>query len=198
MKKIPEKPVKESLDPTKINWADYVMADDSDSNEINLEDFDLDSDELVAKAAAKIKKEKTLTGLAYINTALNELGYEIDNPNPFFFTSIVHVSDRELAGFLYVNRDGFYSNCMEESEMQLILSWDSVKDIELVEENESSIKISLIAVEGTLIISEPYSKSMIVLLSIYKNSWEKVLKGEIDIITFDTHTEYLNWLSENN
>jgi len=187
-------------DSTKINWADYVMADDSDAAEINLGDFDLNNEELVAKASARIKKEKTVTGLVYINNALSELGYEIDNHNPFFFTSIVHVSDRELAGFLYVNRDGFYSNCAEESELQLIFSWDSVKDIELVEEGESSIIITIVSEESKLIIYEPYSKNMLVLLSIYKNIWKNSLKDEIGIneIAFHTQEEYLNWLQEKN
>ncbi len=145
------------------------MADDSDAVEINLGDFDLNNDELVAKASARIKKEKALTGLIYVSTALGELGYEMDNHNPFFFTSLVHISDRELASFLYINKDGFYSNCAEESELQLIFSWNSVKDIELVEESESSIKINIVSEESKLIIYEPYSKNMLVLLSIYKN-----------------------------
>lgn len=181
---------------TEINWADYVMADDSDATEINLGDFDLDSDELVAIASEKIKKEKALIELVYVKTALSELGYDTVNHHPFFFTSIVHVSEKALAGFLYVNVDGFYSNCREESELQLIFSWDSVEDIELVEEGESSMRINIISKEDKLTIHEPYSKNMLVLLSIYKNSWKKVLKGDINIIAFETHEEYLNWLHE--
>jgi hypothetical protein len=195
----------------EINWADYVMADDSDSSEINLGDFVLDNNELVAKATERIKEEKTLTGLIYINTALRELGYEIDNHNPFFFTSLVHVSDRELSGFLYVNMDGFHSNCLETSEIQMIFSWDSVKDIQIVAEDESSIGINIISEEGALTINEPYSKNMVVLLSIYKNIWEKVIKrfeGEnvimwdiienemgVNIYSFDTHEEYVSWIN---
>ena len=185
-----------SSNSNKINWADYVMADDSDSNEINLGDFDLDNDELVATTSEKIKEEKALATLVYVKTALSELGYETDNHNPFFFTSLVNVSDKELSGFLYVNRDGFYSNCQEKSELHLICSWESVKDIELVEEEESSMRIDIISKEGKLTIHEPYSKNMLVLLSIYKNSWQKVLKGEINIIAFETQEEYLNWLHE--
>jgi len=205
VKKIPEKPVKESLeelkkdlDSNKINWADYVMADDSDSNEINLGDFDLDNDELVATASTKIQNEKALAALVYIKTALSELGYETNNHNPFFFTSLVNVSDKELSGFLYVNRDGLHSNYKEKSELQLISSWETVDDIELVEEDEFSVRVNIISNEGKLTIHEPYSKNMLVLLSIYKNSWEKVLKEEIDIITFDTQEEYLNWIQEKN
>ncbi len=185
-----------SSNSNEINWADFVMADDSDATEINLGDFDLDNDELVATASEKIKEEKALATLVYVKTALSELGYETDNHNPFFFTSLVNVSDKELSGFLYVNGDGFYSNCQEKSELHLICSWESVKDIELLEEEESSMRIDIISKEGKLTIHEPYSKNMLVLLSIYKNSWKKVLKGEINIIAFETQEEYLNWLHE--
>jgi hypothetical protein len=183
-----------SSNSTEINWADYVLADDSDATEINLGDFDLDSDELVAIASEKIKKEKALIELVYVKTALSELGYDTGNHHPFFFTSIVQVSEKALAGFLYVNVDGFYSNYKEESELELIFSWDSVKDIELVEEGESYIRINIVSKENKLTIYEPYSKNMLVLLSIYKNSWKKVLKGEINIIAFETQDEYLSWL----
>ena len=183
-----------SSNSNEINWADYVMADDSDATEINLGDFDLDSDELVAIASEKIKKEKALIELVYVKTALSELGYDTGNHHPFFFTSIVHVSEKALAGFLYVNVDGFYSNYKEESELELIFSWDSIKEIELVEEGESSIRINIVSKENKLTIYEPYSKNMLVLLSIYKNSWKKVLKGEINIIAFETQDEYLSWL----
>ena len=182
----------------EINWADYVMADDSDATEINLGDFDLDNDELVATATRKIENGKALAVLVYIKTALSELGYETNNHNPFFFTSLVNVTDKELSGFLYVNRDGLYSNYQEKSELQLIFSWEIVDDIELVEEDEFSVRVNIISKEGKLTIHEPYSKNMLVLLSIYKNSWEKVLKEEIDIITFDTQEEYLNWIQEKN
>ena len=207
MKKIQDQPDKERLDEFKkdlnsneINWADFVMADDSDSTEINLGDFDLNNDELIAQASAKIKNEKALPGLVYINTALSELGYETNNHNPFFFTSLVNVSDKELSGFLYVNRDGLHSNYLEKSELKMIFSWDSVKDIELVEEDESSMKIIIVSDEGKLTIQEPYSKNMLILLSIYKNVWEEVDKNEkgINVIAFETQEEYLNWLQEKN
>jgi hypothetical protein len=185
-----------SYNSPEINWADFVMADDSDSTEINLGDFDLDNDDLVATASQKIKNENTLAFLVYVKNALSELGYETNNYNPFFFTSLVDVSDKELSGFLYVNRDGFYSNCQEKSELHLICSWDSVEDIELVEESESSMRININSTEGKLTIHEPYSKNMLVLLAIYKNCWKKVLKEEINIIAFNSQDEYLNWLHE--
>jgi hypothetical protein len=207
VKKIQDQPDKERLDEFKkdlnsneINWADFVMADDSDSNEINLGDFDLNNDELIAQASARIKNEKALPGLVYINTSLSELGYETNNHNPFFFTSLVNISDKELSGFLYVNRYGLHSNYLEKSESKMILSWDSVNDIELVEENESSMRINIVSDKGKLTIQEPYSKNMLVLLSIYKNMWKEVDKNEMEIkvIAFETPEEYLNWLQEKN
>jgi len=188
----------ELTESTQIKWADYVMADDSDSNEINLGNFDLDTDELVTKASERIMEEKVVPGLGYIRTALSDLGYEIDNHIPFFFTSIVLVSERELAGFLYVNVDGFYSNCMEESELQMILSWNSIKDIELMEEDETSIRINVVLEEHKLTIYEPYSKNLLVLLSIYKNILKNVPKEKMgmNLIVFDMHENYLNWLNE--
>jgi hypothetical protein len=80
----------------------------------------------------------------------------------------------------------------------MIFSWGSVKDIELVEEDESSMRINIVSDEGKLTIQEPYSKNMLVLLSIYKNVWKEVDKNEteINVIAFDTQEEYLNWLQE--
>jgi hypothetical protein len=78
----------------------------------------------------------------------------------------------------------------------MILSWDSVNDIELVEEDESSMRINIVSDESKLTIQEPYSKNMLVLLSIYKNMWKEVDKNEkgIKVIAFDRQEEYLNWL----
>ena len=196
----------------EINLADFEMTDDSELDEINLADFDLDDSKLISKVTKKIKKENALTGLIYVSNALKENGFDIDNHNPFFFTSMVNVSDKELNGFLYVNMDGFHSNCIEENEMQMIFSWDSVKDIEIVEEDELSIKINIIAEEGILSITEPYSKNLLILHALYKNIWEKVVErfaGQnaimwdivenemgVNIYSFDTHEEYLNWINE--
>lgn len=195
-----------------INLADFDLSGDSDLDEINLADFDLDDTKLISKVSKKIKKENALTGLIYVNNALKENGFDIDDRNPFFFTSMVNVSDNELTGFLYVNMDGFHSNCVEENEMQMIFSWDSVKDIEIAVEDETSVKINIISEEGTLTINEPYSKNLLILHSLYKNIWGKVVKrfaGEnaimwdvvenemgVNIFSFDSHEEYLNWIND--
>lgn len=174
-------------------------------------EFDLDDADLIEKVTAKIKEENALTGLAYISEALKEQGYEVDNHTPFFFTSMVHISNKELPGFLYVNMDGFHSNCIEENELQLIFSWDTVKDIQIIEEDVASIKINLLSHEGILTINEPYSKNLLVLVGIYKNIWKKVVKkfaredtiswnvveNELGIsrVTFDTLEDYKYWIT---
>ncbi len=94
----------------------------------------------------------------------------------------------------------------------MIFSWDSVKDIEIAVEDETSVKINIISEEGTLTINEPYSKNLLILHSLYKNIWGKVVKrfaGEnaimwdvvenemgVNIFSFDSHEEYLNWINE--
>jgi len=181
------------------------------SVELDLTMFDIDDQGIINKSSDKIQKEKALTGLIYVNEKLDELGFEVDGHNPFFFTSLVHVSDNELSGFLYVNMDGFYSNCVNEKEIQMIFSWDSITDIKIIEEDEDSIKFNLYSNEGALTISEPYSKNTKILLSIYNNIWKDVVErfesegviqwsiveGEmgVSIYSFESHEEYLEWIA---
>jgi hypothetical protein len=186
---------------------------EEEASQFLLGEFDLDDADLIEKVTAKIKEEKALTGLVYVSEALKEQGYEVDNHSPFFFTSMVHISNKELPGFLYVNMDGFHSNCIEENELQMIFSWDTVKDIQIVEEDVASIKINLLSDEGVLSINEPYSKNLLILVGIYKNIWKKVVKkfaGEnailwnvvendmgVSRITFDTFEDYKFWITGN-
>lgn len=185
--------------------------DDILSEDLDLTMFDIDDQGVIKKASDKIENEKALTGLIYVNEKLEELGFEVDGHNPFFFTSLVHVSDNELSGFLYVNMDGFYSNCVNEKEIQMIFSWDSITDIKIIEEDEDSIKFNLYSNEGALTVSEPYSKNTKILLSIYNKVWKdvverfksegviqwSVVEGEmgVNIYSFDSHEEYLEWIA---
>jgi hypothetical protein len=181
------------------------------TEDLDLTMFDFDDQGIIKKSSDKIEKEKALTGLVYVNEKLEELGFEVDGHNPFFFTSLVHVSDNELSGFLYVNMDGFYSNCVNEKEIQMIFSWDSITAIKIIEEDEDSIKFNLHSNEGALTICEPYSKNTKILLSIYNNIWKDVVErfksegviqwsiveGEmgVNIYSFESHEEYLEWIA---
>lgn len=206
---------KEDLTFTLINKSaesNETESEEADDEEFSFSTFDIEDHAIINKASNKIEKEKALTGLIYVNEKLEELGFEIDGHNPFFFTSLVHVSDNELSGFLYVNMDGFYSNCVNEKEIQMIFSWDSITGIKIIEEDEDSIKFNLYSNDGALTISEPYSKNTKILLSIYNLVWKDVVerfKSEgaiqwsvvedemgVNIYSFDTHEEYLEWINE--
>ena len=180
-----------------------------DLNEIDMEVYDLDEEAFINNAIKKIKKNKTLPHLPYINETLIAKGYDIDKHPAFFFMSNVFVGNIEPTAYLFVNMDGFHSDCIEE-KFQCIFSWDSVIDIVVVNEEENSITINLVAKEGELTICEPFSKNILVLLEIYKSVWKNINKkfanepiiiwGEVErmgiqLLSFETHEDYLYWIN---
>jgi hypothetical protein len=201
-----------------LNGKTYeLISDELNKDEIqevcNFSEFDIDDLELISKASTRIENEKVLTGLLYIPNKLVEMGFD-EVENPFFFTSLVHVSEEEDPGFLLVNAAGFHSDCYTENEIKFIFSWDTLINIRIVEEDAISIKIELIKEDGSLLIHEPYSKNLKVLLSIYNSIWKDVVlrfaaESEYDwdiiqndmgvsISTFDSQDEYVNWITEYN
>ena len=190
---------------------EQIEVNQEDSDTLNFSEFDIDDLDLIAKASTKIETEKVLTGLLYIPNKLAEMGID-EVENPFFFTSLVHVSEDEYSGFLLVNAAGFHSDCYTENEIKFIFSWDTLVNIRIVEEDAISIKIELIKDDGSLLIHEPYSKNLKVLLSIYNGIWKDVVikfadESEYDwdfiqnemgvsICTFDSQDEYVNWITE--
>lgn len=201
-----------------LNGKTYeLIIDELNKDEIqkvyNFSEFDIDDLELLSNAATRIENEKVLTGLLYIPNKLVEMGFD-EVENPFFFTSLVHVSEDENPGFLLVNAAGFHSDCYTENEIKYIFSWDNLTNINIVEEDEISIKIELISEDSSLLIHEPYSKNLKVLLSIYNSIWKDIVlrfanESEYDwdiiqndmgvaICTFDSQDEYVNWITEHN
>jgi hypothetical protein len=77
-----------------------------------------------------------------------------------------------MEGFLYVNMDGFHSNCIDKKVMQPIFSWSGVKDIRYTEEG-SNAKIDLIAEQGELTIREEGAHALKVLHHIYLYAWKE-------------------------
>ena len=128
---------------------------------------------LIDKISDEIKRGKYLTNLLYVNNKLDELGYAIDKHQAYFFDSNVLVSDRELEGFLVVNMDGFYSNCMDEEEMNPIFSWSGVNDIDY-SETKNGCSIDIISDEGTLTIKKAGSHSLKILYTFYENVWKEI------------------------
>lgn len=200
----------------EINDKTYeLVVDELKEEEIqkvyNFSEFDIDDLDLLSNASYRIENEKVLPGLLYMPNKLIEEGFE-ETQNPFFFTSLVHISDDELSGFLFVDAQGFHSDCYTENEIKFIFSWDGLININILEEDASSIKIELISTKATLIITEPYSKNLKVLLSIYNTIWKDVIfrfadekdydwdiiqnEMGVTILTFDSQDEYISWISE--
>lgn len=183
---------------------------DNNDTQVDMELYDLSNESIINRVIGKIKTSKSLPHLPYINEALMNKGYNIEKHPAFYFMSNVFVSDIEPTAYLYVNMDGFYSDCIEE-KFQCIFSWESIKDIVVVEETEDSITIDLVSDEGELTICEPFSKSLLVLFEIYRSiwkdisrkfanqpiiSWNEVERSGVNLVSFETHNEYLEWIGQ--
>lgn len=142
-------------------------------NVTDLSDFDITDQQLVNSISTGIKKGKCLTNLLYINKALATKGYDVDNHQTYFFDSSVLISDRELEGFLVVNMDGFYSNCLNEDEMNPIFSWSGVNDIEYGVDGEDC-SIDIVSDQGILTIKKQGCHSLKILFTFYKFVWRVI------------------------
>lgn len=160
---------------SEIEYVKGTHQSDDLRNELLLSDFDIPDSDLVNLISKKIKNGKILTNLLYINSALAKKGYDIDNHQTYFFDSCVLISDRELEGFLVVNMDGFYSNCMNEDEMSPIFSWGGVKDIKY-EDNGDDCSIDIVSDQGILTIKKYNSQSLKILFTFYKYVWQAINK----------------------
>jgi len=183
---------------------------DNNDEQVDLELYDLSDETIIKRVIEKIKTTKSLPHLPYINEALRNMGYEIEKHPAFYYMSNVFVSDIEPTAFLYVNMDGFYSDCIEE-KFQCIFSWESINDIVVVEETDDSITIDLVSDEGELTLCEPFSKSLLVLLEIYRSVWKDITKkfanqpmiswtevesSGVNLVSFETHNDYLDWIGK--
>jgi hypothetical protein len=147
--------------------------DEAEDTSFSFSDFDIQDDAIINIISDKIMEGRYLTNLLYINNKLDELGYAIDKHQAYFFDSSVLISDRELEGFLVVNMDGFYSNCMDSDEMNPIFSWSGVNDIDY-SESESGSSIDIISDEGTLTIKKVGSNSLKILYTFYESVWKEI------------------------
>jgi hypothetical protein len=146
---------------------------ESDFTVDSLDEMDIKDIESVEAIAGYIREGRYLTNLLYVNKALQARGFEVDNHQAYFFDSHVLVSDRELEGFMVVNMDGFYSNCLGEGEMQCIFSWSGVDDI-AYEDRPDGCSIDIASQEGVLTIRKVGSKSLKVLHEFYTAVWKQV------------------------
>jgi len=137
-----------------------------------LSNFDITDKPTITKLCERIKQEKILPHLPYINTALEKENYSVDNHVANFFLSKVYISDQNMEGFLYVNMDGFHSNCIDKGEMQPIFSWSGVKDIKYSEDGNNA-QIDLVAEQGELTIRAEGSHALKILHHIYLYAWKE-------------------------
>jgi hypothetical protein len=134
--------------------------------------FDITNEATINKLCDRIKQERILPHLPYINSALEKENFVVDNHVANFFLSKVFISDQNMEGFLYVNMDGFHSNCIDKKVMQPIFSWSGVKDIRYREEGSNAM-IDLIADQGELTIREEGTHALKVLHHIYLYAWKE-------------------------
>ena len=146
-----------------------------DYSNVCLDELDITNEQKINSICEKIRKDRILPHLLYVNQALDAKGFQTDNHKAHFFVSDVMISDQKLQGFLYVNMDGFYSNCMIENEMQMLFAWGGVNNIELTSTG-SGASIDLIADKGRLTISCEDNKSLKILDTLYHSVWKDINK----------------------
>lgn len=185
--------------------------DNTDENETSYFDCELNIESLISNAIIKIEKNKTLPGLLYVNTTLEEIGFNTNNLVPFFFSAFVQFSETDTTGFLHANIHGLYSNCNDENSFDLVVAWDDVIDISLMESNDNSSSITITSEDSVITITDLYSNNLALLTTIYNSIWKDVVnkflnEDEIDwgvvenemaisIIPFNEHDSYINWLN---
>ncbi len=122
----------------------------------------------------QIDTNKILPFLPFVSKVLSNKGYEVDKHTPFYFNPSVNLGNG-MSGFLYVNMDGFYSNCVEPNQMIQIFSWGILTDLKFTT-NESSTTITLVTTEGCLDIEDTKGNSLRIVKSIYTSYWKDVIE----------------------
>lgn len=159
-----------------------IEADDIDYGQYDLEDLDVNDDEVVNKICSKIKKEKVLTNLLYVNKILDEKGYEVDNHQAYFFVSKITFIDNEgqnSTPFLLVNMDGFYSNYNDEEEIMCVLSWDNILDMKMTSFSNIDT-LSIRTKTGWIALKVEDSSCLNILYTFYQNIWKLINEKFVD------------------
>ena len=157
----------------------FDMSNYDIETDFQIEDFDVSDESVIDFISNKIHKGKYLTNLLYVNKALEKNGFEVDNHQAYFFDSDVLISDRELSGFLLVNMDGFYSNCISENELNMLISWDAVTNL-VYSETDNDSSIDIITDQGELTIKKINSFSLKILNTFYISLWKEIIEKFID------------------
>ncbi len=169
---VTEQEQNEEVESTPVAKESKVEKPQPEVKKTTLSQLDITSASTIDKLCNRIKQERILPHLPYINAALEKENYSVDNHVANFFLSKVIISDQNMEGFLYVNMDGFHSNCIDKSIMQPIFSWSGVKDIRYTEDGNNT-KIDLVAEQGELTIREEGTNSLKILHHIYLYAWKE-------------------------
>jgi hypothetical protein len=201
--------------------------EDIDYSQYDFSDLDVNDDKVVDKICLKIKKEKCLTTLLYVNKVLEGKGVDLDaDYHAYFFISDIDIKDQNFSNehpFLLVNMDGFYSNINDKNELNCILSWDQVEDMNIIswspnnqlfmnvfgKKGGSFIEINL-PDRNFIRMGNHKNNSMKILYEFYKNvwkpinerfkdesmiSWDEVWEMGIKDLGFDTPENYFNLIN---
>lgn len=169
---VTEQEQNEEVESTPVAKESKVEKPQPEVKKTTLSQLDITNASTIDKLCNRIKQERILPHLPYINAALEKENYSVDNHVANFFLSKVIISDQNMEGFLYVNMDGFHSNCIDKSIMQPIFSWSGVKDIRYTEDGNNT-KIDLVAEQGELTIREEGTNSLKILHHIYLYAWKE-------------------------
>lgn len=171
----------------------------------NFEKFDINDESAIEKICEGIKQEKIIPFLPFVNDEFEKLQIEIEKLHHcYFFTSKVLFGPKELPGYLYVNMDGFYTDCLGEDK-KIFLSWEYLNDM-IIWEESNGIVIDFVT-ETPFKIKEVNSKNLKILYTFYKNirelalnrnddpriNWNWVLDTDIETPMFLTVEDYINW-----
>ena len=123
---------------------------------------------------SKIKDKKILPYLPFIKEDLIQKGFSPPKHPPFFFIDDVEVND-EYRGFLLVNMDGFYSNCVDSKKITFIFDWDSLTELKI--KAKTPTMLGLFRKEGPLLFTQKNtSNSLKIIYAIYQYVWRDVIE----------------------
>lgn len=92
--------------------------------------------EIISKG---IQNSKALPYQPFIKEELENQGFKnLPKHDPWLY--IDEVTINEMKGFLFVNMDGFYCNCMNPEEITFIMTWDNIYNLQLFDSNDSERK----------------------------------------------------------
>jgi len=202
----------------EVNVEPYLLT--PKKHQINTEDTQINegsqklTDVQISKICSKIESEKLLPFLPYIYKDLSSKGFDTDKHNPFYFNSSVKIGDDgdNMHGFLYVNMDGFFSNCVNDDEVTHIFSWDLISDLKIkINSVNKGCIIDLCTEQGILSIQDVNGSSLKIIKTIYDNIWKDVINkfkdqpmiiwNEIEDMgvnmkSFDSLTSYIEYSEE--